>query len=65
LLGGLALIAAANWFEQDAKLATGISVGSMYFYGAVANLLGTRRLHPGWVLMAIVFSIGNPGAIVP
>src|SRR5262245_42712819 len=31
LLGGLALIAAANWFERDAKLSTGISVGSMYF----------------------------------
>jgi hypothetical protein len=70
LLGGLALIAAANWFERDAKLATGIFVGSMYFYGAVANLWGTRRFHPGWVLMAaalilIVLGVGNPAAIVP
>jgi len=49
LLGGLTLIAAANWFERDAKLATGRSVGSMYSYGAAANLWGTRRLYPGWV----------------
>jgi hypothetical protein len=27
-LGGLALIAAAIWFEQDARLATGLLVGS-------------------------------------
>ena len=26
-LGGLALIAAANWFEQDARFATGLFVG--------------------------------------
>jgi len=69
LVGGLALIAAANWFDRDAKLATGIFVGSMYFYGAVANLWGTRRPHPGWMLMAaalilIVLGVGNP-AIVP
>jgi len=70
LLGGLALIAAANWFERDAKLSTGISVGSMYFYGAAANLWGTRRLQPGWVLMAaalilIVLGVGSPAAVVP
>ncbi|MGB6818644.1 MAG: hypothetical protein WBE29_17040, partial [Pseudolabrys sp.] len=29
-LGGLALIAAANWFEQDARFATGLFVGSLY-----------------------------------
>jgi hypothetical protein len=51
-LGGLALIAAANWFEQDARLATGLFVGSLYLYGAVANLWVTRSLHPGWMLMA-------------
>ena len=37
-LGGLALIAAAIWFEQDARLATGLFVGSSYLYGALGNL---------------------------
>src|SRR5262249_30038985 len=52
-LGGLALIAAANWFERGARLATGLCVGGLYLYGAVANLWGTRGLHPGWMLMAV------------
>jgi hypothetical protein len=30
-LGGLALIAAALWFGQDARLVTGLLVGSSYF----------------------------------
>ncbi len=51
-LGGLALIAAAIWFEPDARFATGLFVGSLYLYGALGNLWGTRRLHPGWMLMA-------------
>ena len=64
-LGGLALIAAANWFERGARLATGLCVGGLYFYGAIANLWGTRGLHPGWVLMAvalvlIVLGVGEP-----
>ncbi len=53
LLGGLVLIAAALWFERDARLATGLLVGSSYLYGAVGNLWGTRGRHPGWMLMAI------------
>ena len=53
LLGGLALIAAALWFEHDARLATGLLVGSSYLYGAVGNLWGTRGRHPGWMLMAV------------
>jgi hypothetical protein len=51
-LGGLALIAAALWFDQDARLATGLLVGSSYLYGALGNLWGTRGQHPGWMLMA-------------
>jgi hypothetical protein len=51
-LGGLALIAAARWLEPDARLATGIFVGSLYLFGALGNLWGTRGLHPGWMLMA-------------
>ncbi len=52
-LGGLALIAAALWFEHDARLATGLLVGSSYLYGGLGNLWGTRRRHPGWMLMAV------------
>jgi len=48
--GGLALMAAARWFEQDARLATGLFVGGLYLYGAVANLWGTRGRHPAWML---------------
>jgi hypothetical protein len=52
-VGGLALIAAAIWLERDASLATGLSVGSLYLYGALANLWVTRGLHPGWMLMTV------------
>ena len=51
-LGGLALIAAARWFGQDARLATALFVGGLYLYGAVGNLWGTRSFHAGWMLMA-------------
>ena len=51
-LGGLALIAAARWFDTDARLATGLCVGGLYLYGALGNLWGTRGLHPGWMLMS-------------
>jgi hypothetical protein len=51
-LGGLALIAAARWFESDARLATGLCVGGLYLYGALGNLWGTRGRHPGWMLMS-------------
>ena len=61
-LGGLALVAAAKWFGQDARLATGLFVGSTYLFGALGNLWGTRGRHPGWMLMAaalilIVFGV--------
>jgi len=52
-LGGFALIAAARWLERDARLATGVFVGSLYLFGAIGNLWGTRGLHPGWMLMAV------------
>jgi hypothetical protein len=65
-LGGLALIAAANWFGQDARLATGLFVGNTYLFGALGNLWGTRGRHPGWMLMAaalilIVFGVNKSG----
>ena len=61
-LGGLALIAAALWFDRDARLATGLFVGSTYLFGTLGNLWGTRGRHPGWMLMAaalilIVFGV--------
>ena len=52
-LGGLVLIAAALWFEKNARLATGVFVGSLYLYGALGNLWVTRRPHPGWMLMTV------------
>jgi hypothetical protein len=52
-LGGLALIAAALWFEKNARLATGLFVGSLYLYGALGNLWVTRGPHPGWMLMTV------------
>ncbi len=65
-LGGLALIAAANWFGEDARLATAILVGSSYLYGAFFNFRATRGRHPGWMLMAaalilIVFGVSKSG----
>lgn len=65
-IGGLALIAAAFWFGKDAKLATGLLVGSSYLFGAIGNLWGTRGLHPGWMLYAvalvlITFGISKSG----
>lgn len=46
-LGGIALIAAANWLGPDARFATGLFVGSLYLFGALGNLWGTRGRHPG------------------
>ena len=64
-LGGLVLIAAAKWFEHDARLATGLIVGSLFLLGALGNLWGTQGLHPGWMLMAaalvlIAFGVSQP-----
>jgi hypothetical protein len=52
-LGGLVLIAAARWSERDVTLTIGVFVGSLYLFGALGNLWGTRGLHPGWMLMAV------------
>ena len=65
-LGGLALIAAAIWFDQHARLATGLFVGSTYLFGTLGNLWGTRGRHPGWMLLAaalilIVFGVNRFG----
>ena len=64
-LGGLVLIAAARWSERDVRLTIGVFVGSLYLFGALGNLWGTRGLHPGWMLMTvalvlIAFGISKP-----
>ena len=61
-LGGLALIAAAIWFGPDARRATGLFVGSLYLFGALANLWATRGRHPGWLLMAAALALIVLGA---
>ena len=66
LLGGLALIASAIWFGHDARLTTGLLVGSLYLYGVVGNCWATRGRHPGWMLLAaalvlIALGIGTAG----
>ena len=65
-VGGLALIVAANSFEQEARLATCLLVGSSYLYGTLGNLWATRGRHPGWMLYAlalvlIVFGVNTSG----
>lgn len=57
LVGGIALIIAANIAGAETRLAIGMLVGSMFLYGAVANLWGTRGRHPGWVLMAAAVAL--------
>jgi len=51
-LGGLALVAAANWFDPNVRLAVSVFVGGCYLFGALVNLWATRGRHPGWMLMA-------------
>ena len=57
LVGGVALIAAAGWFEPQARLVTGLGVGGLYLYGALGNFWGTRGRHPGWMLMAAALGL--------
>lgn len=56
-LGGLALIAAALWFSTDARAATAWFVGSLYGFGAIGNLWGTRGRHPGWLLLTLALAL--------
>ena len=51
-LGGVALIAAATAFSRDARIATGVLVGSSYLLGAAINFWATRGRHFGWMLYA-------------
>lgn len=55
--GGIALIAAAIWFDPPARLATGLFVGGLYLFGVIGNFWGTRGRHPGWMLLAVSLAL--------
>lgn len=52
-VGGLALVAAANWLGREARLVTCAIVGASYLYGVAGNFWATRGRHPGWMLLAL------------
>jgi hypothetical protein len=64
-LGGLTLVAAANWFGQDVRLAISLFVGASYLFGVIGNLWATRGRHPGWMLMAAALVLIALGANKP
>ncbi len=64
-VGGLALIAAAYALEPQARLVTGLLVGSSYLYAAIGNLWGTRGRHPGWALYTIALVLIGYGLSAP
>lgn len=64
-LGGLALIAAANWFEKDTGRATSVFVGGCYMFGLIFNPWATRGRHTGWMLMAAALVLILLGANKP
>lgn len=54
-------------FDQQARLVTGLLVGSSYLYGAAGNLWATRGRHPAgrstrlpWSLL--VMALGSPAS---
>ena len=64
-IGGLALVVAAFALEQEARLMTGLLVGSSFLFAAVGNLWATRGRHPGWLLygaavLLIGYGLGMP-----
>jgi hypothetical protein len=65
LVGGLALLVAAHVFGREARLATGLLVGSSYAFAAVGNFWATQGRHPGWLLYGtalglIAFGLTKP-----
>lgn len=49
-VGGVALLVAASLLGSEARLATGLLVGSSYLFATLGNLWATQGRHPGWVL---------------
>ena len=52
LVGGLALVIAANGAGAETRLWVSLLVGAEFLYAAIANAWATRGRHPGWMLMA-------------
>ncbi len=65
LLGAVALIVAARWFEPQARLVTGLLVGGLYLFGALGNFWATGGRHPGWMLMAAALVLIAVGVTSP
>jgi hypothetical protein len=65
LSGALALIVAARWFEPQARLVTGLLVGSLYPFGALGNFWATAGRHPRWMLMAAALVLIAVGVTSP
>ena len=57
LVGGIALVIAANVARAETRLWISLLVGSMFLYGAVVNCWATRGRHPGWILMAVAVAL--------
>jgi len=55
-IGGVALVV-APWLDPQAKLATGLLVGSSYLYAAIGNGWAMRGRHPGWVIYAVALML--------
>ena len=52
LVGGLALVIAANGAGAETRLWVSLLVGAEFLYATIANAWATRGRHPGWMLMA-------------
>lgn len=63
-LGGLALISVPLFTDAPTVFATAVFVGTLYGFGAIGNLWGTRGKHPGWMLLAIAVALIIYGASV-
>ena len=57
LVGGIALVIAANIAGAETRLWVGLLVGAKFLYAAVANAWATRGRHPGWMLMAVAVAL--------
>jgi hypothetical protein len=56
-VGGLALVVAATTLGPEARLITGLLVGSSYLFGALGNLWATRGRHVGWMAYALALGL--------
>src|SRR5829696_6591805 len=66
LVGGLALLIAVHVSGREARLATGLLVGSSYLYAAVGNFWATQgRPHPGWLLYGTALCLIAYGLATP